>query len=598
MLAGVALAASSAVAAEAISPNATGDGESRQLVVRVPDLSLRAGATVDLKLVVENHADEALTGKLYWRVESPDGKVATQGHRQPWRLEAHDTLSLSIALKAPMPGKYTVVCTAKGRTTQTDRAAFAVANARGPSSLNPLLRLRLLEGIDCAGEQSPGFYRDDGQAKVVPSPLGAYREAGETLGSRFAYRFEVDRLRIPHLLVVQYPDDRARRMVVSIDSPSYPVPGDVASGMACGGPFPVTNRVYEHRLLFWPREAEGRVMIVTAGPGMPAAALSVKVYEVEGGLPGLQVNEPSGQPSRRLGLEWARSSILPSFGGRVLDDPAEVQIAVANLVDYLRWTGQNVVSFPVGPEDEGWMSVARRMFDAEGVAFVPARRGADAAPLAPGTVVLQAEVFTVATQETSADLWWPDLFSWSAPIMPAHKHFAGFYAVAMADRDPEAIFLAGAANPALGHDYELQRFAQAYRALPAREFTATADATDPVVVRYSATADGFYGYLVNKDRYPVGVEVTWEGPVEVTDPATRLRLPTAGRSMTLSLSPYELRAFAAGSTARIESVKVILPKEVSDALPARPATLAPPPANATPTEGDANGPNAGELPPP
>ena len=50
---------------------------------------------------------------------------------------------------------------------------------------------KLILSIDCSGELPAEEYFENGVTKVVESPVGSYREAGEEPPARFGYRFQM-----------------------------------------------------------------------------------------------------------------------------------------------------------------------------------------------------------------------------------------------------------------------------------------------------------------------------------------------------------------------------------------------------------------------
>lgn len=107
----------------------------------------------------------------------------------------------------------------------------------------------------------------------------------------------------------------------------------------------------------------------------------------------------------------------------------------------------------------------------------------------------------------------------------------------------------------------VREFMETYRRLPARRFADRTDASDPVAVRTLATGDSLLAYAVNRERYPIRVDIALSG----TRGAQRL---ADGRPMALSdghlhldLKPYELVGFRAESGARIDAVRTDTPAD-------------------------------------
>ena len=68
------------------------------------------------------------------------------------------------------------------------------------------------------------------------------------------------------------------------------------------------------------------------------------------------------------------------------------------------------------------------------------------------------------------------------------------------------------------HSQQLQQFARAYRALPRRKFATVGSSTDPVAVRTLVWDGRRYFYAVNRDYYPVNVEMVFSGkPTDAED---------------------------------------------------------------------------------
>ena len=65
-------------------------------------------------------------------------------------------------------------------------------------------RQKLVQSFDCSKDYQEDVYFSHGDAKVVSSPIGSYREAEAVPLSRFGYRFTIEHIGKPHLAVVRY----------------------------------------------------------------------------------------------------------------------------------------------------------------------------------------------------------------------------------------------------------------------------------------------------------------------------------------------------------------------------------------------------------
>jgi hypothetical protein len=167
----------------------------------------------------------------------------------------------------------------------------------------------------------------------------------------------------------------------------------------------------------------------------------------------------------------------------------------------------------------------------------------------------------------------------SCVVNPAGRHCLERWAQALATGD--ARFLADGGNAyTLGQPLQREFFAE-YRRLPDLPFETCAGLTDPVAVRQRTltAADaaplgpgwefGLYLYAVNRERFPVTVELQIDG----TDRVQRLRtgegLPLDGHALRLDLQPYELRAFRAAPGARVRGGTATVPAGVRERLEAQ-----------------------------
>ncbi|NLX06770.1 MAG: hypothetical protein GXY33_16660 [Phycisphaerae bacterium] len=138
----------------------------------------------------------------------------------------------------------------------------------------------------------------------------------------------------------------------------------------------------------------------------------------------------------------------------------------------------------------------------------------------------------------------PDGFWWDSqlritPAFPPEVHFMEPYAHAMAELDACRITRGGLFLEK-AHSDQLRRFARAYRALPDAKFETVGGTTDPVAVRTLVHGGRRYVYLVNREYYPVEVEVAFSGsPKELTDLSDGKAL-RAGKKWNLVLEPYQL----------------------------------------------------------
>jgi hypothetical protein len=146
-------------------------------------------------------------------------------------------------------------------------------------------------------------------------------------------------------------------------------------------------------------------------------------------------------------------------------------------------------------------------------------------------------------------------------MFPGGDHFLEHYAHAVAELDALRI-TAGGLFLDRAHGQQIGPFARAYRALPAQKFQTVGHATDPVAVRTLVHNGRRCFYAVNRDYYPVKVDVAFNAaPKAAEDLATgeKLDLP---QQWSLALGPYELRSFAVAPEVEIVRFTATPPESI------------------------------------
>ena len=198
-------------------------------------------------------------------------------------------------------------------------------------------RQRLVQSFDCSKDYQADVYFSHGDVKVLPSPIGSYREAEAVPLSRFGYRFTLEHVGKPHLAVVRYPDDK-RRFMCMMDGTTY----DMTEGDFTGVNQPLTNKMVEIRKIFWPRWKDCSIVFMTWGNGEPAAVSDIKIYELDT-LPALSIAKNTDNiPRRDIGIQFEDPcgkaySIGASSNEEWLD----------RTVTYMHYTGQNTLTYPI-----------------------------------------------------------------------------------------------------------------------------------------------------------------------------------------------------------------------------------------------------------
>lgn len=169
-------------------------------------------------------------------------------------------------------------------------------------------------------------------------------------------------------------------------------------------------------------------------------------------------------------------------------------------------------------------------------------------------------VFRINSTYPNDGFWWDSQLR-ITPGFQAGCHFMEHYAHALAELDAMRI-TSGGLFLDRAHGELIGPFARAYRALPAKKFETVGNSTDPVAVRTLVDAGRRYVYLINRDYYPVEVDLqVANGVGEATDLATNQPID-ASAVWKLTLGPYQLRSFALTAETSITGFTVKPPEEI------------------------------------
>jgi hypothetical protein len=196
---------------------------------------------------------------------------------------------------------------------------------------------RLICEIDCTQDYPAERYFDSGGATVVESPAGRYRESAPGSMSLFGYRFPIERVGMPHRMVIRYPDDKRRFMCI-MDGTTY----DLSTGMHTGWAQPLTGAMLEIRQVFWPRWQDCSVIFLTWGEGEPAAAARIEIWELDG-LPAEPIpGDPNDGSRRELGIQYE-----DPCGTGLAEGSMDHREWLDHVVQYARYSGQGLLVYPM-----------------------------------------------------------------------------------------------------------------------------------------------------------------------------------------------------------------------------------------------------------
>ncbi|MFC2087228.1 hypothetical protein ACFLSA_03580 [Bacteroidota bacterium] len=242
------------------------------------------------------------------------------------------------------------------------------------------LDLKEVWNIDCTAEPGEGEFVAthtdwntgeewrEVETKVVDGPAGRYRVLGDKRDRLyFAYTYQLKNLYVPHLAVVEWPDDAHRDFIVQIKEPGSGSPyfndrhaafqRSETSWIMDHDRFPErSNKLKKLHLLFWPNSRIGSIYICNVDGGKePAAAASITFYEITNGLPALRIKDAGdhliGPHTERGNFTLASTYYSGKLGTHfvknlgLLDHPGFYHnwyVTTENLIKCMRFSGQNL----------------------------------------------------------------------------------------------------------------------------------------------------------------------------------------------------------------------------------------------------------------
>ncbi|MBM4049371.1 MAG: LamG domain-containing protein, partial [Planctomycetes bacterium] len=309
------------------------------LAVEVATPYLDAGKVAKVSATVTNRSTEDFRGEAVVSVTRLDGQGAPQKVTLRLALPPGKSQAVELPLTDAAAGDYAVEVSSPGK--QPGPAAnFRLCSPPAPPAAHPTEKL--VASIDLAKPLSDDELCDTGDTRMADSPLGRYREAGQKRGSRFAVRLRFQNLAAWHRLEWAWPDDKPRTVDVILNRSQF----DVATGTLAGDEYPSTNQMRTQSAYFWPRAQDDALIFMTAEQGRPAAAASVKVYELSGPPAAMAVSPPRFQNAapRRVGLYYEDPVLSMNFGGQPTF-PSFGQVA-DRLLAYMDACGFNTFYYP------------------------------------------------------------------------------------------------------------------------------------------------------------------------------------------------------------------------------------------------------------
>ncbi len=238
-----------------------------RIEVRNIDAFLFAGRQERFRLVLENPSPKPVS-------VTPEIEGATRFNTVT--IGSGQTVTVETRLRLATPGTHTLRVQLGNDTRLLEVTAIDPAARRAGTSRDSL---KLIADVD-ATAQAP--VAESAPSRIIDSPLGRYRESADKRHDRFAVGFTVRDLMQPHVAVIEYPDDKPRTMEALLQR--LEAPGSLGdyqgqTGVLCGAEYPLSQRMQEHRIVFWPTAARMSFIFMTGENGRPAAVRRIRVYE-------------------------------------------------------------------------------------------------------------------------------------------------------------------------------------------------------------------------------------------------------------------------------------------------------------------------------
>jgi len=190
--------------------------------------------------------------------------------------------------------------------------------------------------IDCTKDYGSDYFESE-PTFIRSTKIGLYRECAEKRFSRFAYKFKIKKVQRPHIVSIEYPDDRERTFCV-MDGRTY----DLSTGIATGREMPLSGRTMEHPIIFWPRWNDCTIMFITWDGRAPAAVSKIKIYELDEKYFENARSLKRAEGFRRIGFQWEDPcGRYQTMGARKKPEWSRRVAAYAAAI------GQNIIKYPI-----------------------------------------------------------------------------------------------------------------------------------------------------------------------------------------------------------------------------------------------------------
>lgn len=327
---------------------------------------------------------------LSWCIKDADGTVIARNEKPVVFASDKATLDLALPARAYPAGNYSVHVSgvAKSGAKYDVHTQLQVFNSYNPWSGKEGGELELEHVTTIVPK--PGMPEDEyvqcGSTHMATLNGRSYLETDNAMGSRFVLRAKLPDKTGIYLLEWDYPDDKYRSVDVTCHSSwNRGSEYELQSGYATGGEYYNTQTFITQRCLYFTRSDDISVIFMAARNNTPAACAELRIYRVKGGLPGMEYVKPATADGKErvLGVYYEDPAINYDFGvhgGSI----ATVEKMVCRLASYMKYSGQNMLTYPMvwyqgiigddyNPRGHApqVMEAFLTIFDREGLGFMP-----------------------------------------------------------------------------------------------------------------------------------------------------------------------------------------------------------------------------------
>ena len=147
--------------------------------------------------------------------------------------------------------------------------------------------------------------------------------------------------------------------------------------------------------------------------------------------------------------------------------------------------------------------------------------------------------------------------------LPDNKYVLEHLTRMLADFNPSFIFNGWWGCPDNGAVSAHLPFYRAFRSIPMLDFKKVPGASDPVQVKYGELENAGYILIVNREYYPVGLNMTLNSESkELLDLASNTPVKLQDGRLSMQVKPYEVICLKSAATVTFKETAMTVPPEV------------------------------------